>query len=219
MGKHVVNAGTKYGSPESTIRGSPECGQHRLFFTIQSILQKVGIHTPPKTLGQFFRDCAIIKNAHMSGVYPFYEIGNPLNWWFYGIYGSAIQGPLVNKSYWRGPHTGALTPEQSARAVSMRLVATSSPQIQKVWTWGKQLASYMPPWAPNMTNQQVDSLFVNGQVAFYWDGNWDYNLIKNGIGKQFKWGTMQLPVVTKQDYPTRQRGECASRRNRIHEVD
>ena len=173
-----------------------------VFYYNKNILQEAGIHTLPKTLGQFFKDCALIKNAHISGVYPFYETGNPTNWWFYGIYGSAIQGPLVKKSYWHGPKTGALNPEEMSRAVWTHRVTTNSPEIEQVWKWGKELVGYMPPWDPNMTNQQANSLFVNGQLAFYWDGNWDYNALKSAIGSQFKWGTMQLPIVTKSDYPT-----------------
>ncbi|MCY0899186.1 MAG: ABC transporter substrate-binding protein [Firmicutes bacterium] len=172
------------------------------FYYNKSILQKAHITKLPHTLGQFFQDCARIEKAHLPGVYPFYQVADPLNWWFYGIYGSAIQGNLVKECYWHGPKSGPLTPEETARAVYLKLVTTHSPAIRQVWIWAKQLADYGPPWDTTLVNQQADSLFVNGQLAFYWDGNWDYNYLKDAIGHRFAWGTMSLPVVSKKDYPT-----------------
>ena len=172
------------------------------FYYNQSILQKAHIHHVPHTLGQLFQDSVRIEQAHLPGVYPFYQVSDPLNWWFYGIYGSAIQGNLVKKAYWHGPTSGPLTPEETARAVQLKLVTTKSPAIRQVWIWAKKLANYGPPWDTTLVNQQADSLFVNGRLAFYWDGNWDYNYLKDAIGHRFAWGTMSLPAVSQQDYPT-----------------
>ena len=49
-----------------------------------------------------------------------------------------------------------------------------------------------------MSMQDAFRLYVNGDVAMYWDGSWAVPQLLNNTDVKFKWATFSMPTIDKE---------------------
>ncbi|MCC6454575.1 MAG: extracellular solute-binding protein [Caldilineaceae bacterium] len=154
--------------------------------------------TPPQTWSEFMAAHQALQNAGMQAfAFPLGPSAFIWSWWHRvgatQFYGDRFDELNVDNNQFR------LSPYALARNYATGTWQTSDPRYQETFRILKDWSQYWVEGALSMDIDDTFRMFVNGDVAMYWNGSWAVPQTLDNPDVQFEWATFPLPTFD-EDY-------------------
>ena len=150
-----------------------------------ALFKKAGINFQIKTWSDYTRACQMLKAAGITPwAYAFGNAGDASDYftWFSRLFATNMYYSDFEKLAVRGGKSAlSLSAVEVAIGVKNGYFTPSDPRFIGWWPLIKDhIQNYMPSDAISaaVTNQTILNMFVNQQIAMYWDGSWAGNNLK-----------------------------------------
>jgi ABC-type glycerol-3-phosphate transport system substrate-binding protein len=164
----------------------------------KDIFKKVGVSVPT-TWGKFIN---VMGKIRAQGIIPFgnttYAICCPgIHWPIQRIQGGLIPKELVQQL--DIDKSGRIDVREVCKAVSEGAFRADLPFFKETWRLMKEFSKF---WPPGFTGQlDLRQLFLTQKIAMYMTHTQDLTVIERDPRRNFEWGTMDFPIITKADSP------------------
>lgn len=182
---------------ENTIPGYPSSTSVVRIFCNMDLMKKAGVETTPKTWSEFMDACKKLKD---SGVTPF---GFPnatiadLSWlWFNNSISSQLDNELVKELDVSG--NGFVETSEIAKGVDENKIDFTNPRLQAGFELMKDFSQYWTSDYNGLDQKSAIDMFIRGEVAMVQALSTDLSKMKDGVGENFKYEVMPVPVITKE---------------------
>ena len=164
-------------------------------FYNKDMFSKAGLdpNNPPKTWSEFINAQAALKKAGMGAfAFPLGPSAFIWSWWHRvgatQFYGDKFKQMDVDGNQFR------LSLYDMARNYAVGTWNPQDPRYQETFRILKDWSTYWAPGALSMSIDDTFRMFVNGDVAMYWNGSWAVPQTTNNKDVKFQWGTFALPT-------------------------
>ncbi|MBX3010570.1 MAG: extracellular solute-binding protein [Caldilineaceae bacterium] len=165
------------------------------FFYNKDLFAQAGLDpdSPPQTWSEFLAAQQALQEAGI-GAFAFPMGPNAFIWsWWHRVgatqfYGDQFEALNVDGNQFR------LSPYATARNYATGTWDPMDPRYQETFRILKEWSAYWAPGALSMSMEDAFRLFVNGDVAMYWNGSWAVPQTQNNEEVDFEWATFALPT-------------------------
>jgi ABC-type glycerol-3-phosphate transport system substrate-binding protein len=149
--------------------------------------------SPPQTWTEFLAAHQALQDAGMQAfAFPMGPSAFIWSWWHRvgatQFYGDRFDEMNADNNEFR------LSPYAAARNYATDIWQTEDPRYQETFRILKDWSQY---WVEGTLSMDIDDtfrLFVNGDVAMYWNGSWAVPQTSDNPDVQFEWATFPLPT-------------------------
>jgi len=163
-------------------------------FYNKEIFAEAGLdpETPPQTWSDFIAAHQAIKDAGMEAfAFPMGPSAYIWSWWHRvgatQFYGDQFDAMNVDNNQFR------LSSYARARNYAVGNWDTTDPRYQETFRVLKDWSEYWVPGALSMSIDDTFRMFVNGDVAMYWNGSWAVPQTLNNDDVTFEWASFPIP--------------------------
>ncbi|MBV7335020.1 extracellular solute-binding protein [Chloroflexi bacterium TSY] len=148
---------------------------------------------PPQTWSEFIAAHEALKAADMEAfAFPLGPGAFLWSWWHRvgatQFYNDRFDELNVDNNQFR------LSTYSTARNYANGTWDTSDARYQETFRLLKDWSNHWVPGALSLEISDTFRMFVNGEVAMYWNGSWAVPQTQNNPEVQFEWGTFPLPT-------------------------
>lgn len=149
-------------------------------------------NSPPTTWSEFMAAHEAIKaNGGEAFAFPMGPSAFIWSWWHRvgatQFYGDQFDAMNVDNNQFR------LSAYDAARNYAVGNWDTSDPRYQETFRILKDWSEYWAPGALSMSMEDAFRMFINGDVAMYWNGSWAVPQTMDNDDVDFEWATFSLP--------------------------
>lgn len=148
---------------------------------------------PPQTWSEFVAAQQALQDAGLGAfAFPMGPSAFIWSWWHRvgatQFYGDQFEAMNVDGNQFR------LSPYATARNYAVGTWDPMGPRYQETFRILKDWSAYWAPGALSMGMEDAFRLFVNEDVAMYWNGSWAVPQTQDNEEVDFAWGTFALPT-------------------------
>lgn len=148
--------------------------------------------SPPQTWSEFIAAHeAIRETGNEAYAFPTGPTAYIWSWWHRvgatQFYGDQFEEMNVDNNEFR------LSNYARARNYATGLWDPEDPRYQETFRILKDWSQYWAPGTLSMSNDDTFRMFVNGDVAMYWNGSWAVPQTMDNDAVDFEWGTFPIP--------------------------
>ncbi len=147
---------------------------------------------PPQTWSDFIAAHQAIRDAGMEAfAFPMGPSAFIWSWWHRvgatQFYGDQLEAMNVDNNQFR------LSTYARARNYAVGIWDTMDPRYQETFRILKDWSQYWVPGTLSMSIDDTFRMFVNGEVAMYWNGSWAVPQTMNNDEVTFEWASFPIP--------------------------
>lgn len=147
---------------------------------------------PPQTWSEFIAAQQALQDAGLGAfAFPMGPSAFIWSWWHRvgatQFYGDQLDAMNVDGNQFR------LSAYAAARNYATGAWDPMDPRYQETFRILKEWSAYWAPGALSMSMEDAFRLFVNGDVAMYWNGSWAVPQTTDNEDVDFEWATFSLP--------------------------